>query len=329
MSLVGAAQELADTLLYPRALETDRLAVVPSDLLDALAEAGLYGLTGPKWAGGANADFATVCDVVEALSSGCLTTAFLWAQHLGAVRAASMSDNPPIREWVAPLCSGEIRAGLALGGAVAGPPALVACETGDGWSFGGASPFVSGWGRIDVAHTAARTDDGRVVWALVDAAESSTLAVERLELAALNATATMRAAFRAHPVPRDRVTSIVPYREGPTPREVLRIHASLALGVIRRCSLLLGAGPLDAELAAVRAALDTASIETMPAARAAAGELAVRAAARLMVEHGSRSLLLESHAQRLAREALFVLIYALRPPVRSALLDLLTQHVVA
>jgi alkylation response protein AidB-like acyl-CoA dehydrogenase len=224
---------------------------------------------------------------------------------------------------VAPLCSGDVRAGLALGGAVAGPPALVARENGDEWSFDGVSPFVSGWGRIDVAHTAARTEDGRVVWALVDAVESATLAVERLELAALDATATMRAAFTAHLVHRDRVTSVVPYQEGPTPPQVLRIHASLALGVIRRCSLLLGPGPLEAELAAVRAALDNAAVETMPVARAAAGELALRAAARLMVERGSRSLLLDSHAQRLAREALFVLVYALRPPVRSALLDLL------
>jgi alkylation response protein AidB-like acyl-CoA dehydrogenase len=325
VTAVETAQRLADDLLFPRALETDRAEVVPRDLLDALANAGLYGLAGPAAAGGADADFATVCDVVEALCSGCLTTAFVWAQHLGAVRAAAMSDNPPIRDWVAPLCNGEVRAGLALGGAVAGPPALVARETPHGWLFDGESPFVSGWNRIDVVHTAARTDDGRLVWALVDAGERETLAVERLRLVTLDATATVRASFRGHPVPSDRMTSVSPYREGPTPPEVLRIHASFALGVVRRCCLLLGGGPLDAALDELRATLDAADAETMPAARAAAGELALRAAARVMVEQGSRSLLLEAHAQRLAREALFVLVYALRPPVRTALLDLLAE----
>src|SRR6266487_155398 len=56
------------------------------------------------------------------------------------------------------------------------------------------------------------------------------------------------------------------------------------------------------------------------AARAAAGELAVRAACALMTARGSRSLLAADHAQRLAREAIFTLIYALRPESRAALL---------
>ena len=40
----------------------------------------------------------------------------------------------------------------------------------------------------------------------------------------------------------------------------------------------------------------------------------------LAVRTGSRSLLLSDHAQRLAREALFCLVYALRPGSRAALL---------
>ena len=69
MSIVDVAQRLADDLLFPRALETDRADSVPSELLDALADAGLYGLAGPAWAGGADADFAAVCDATEALAS--------------------------------------------------------------------------------------------------------------------------------------------------------------------------------------------------------------------------------------------------------------------
>jgi alkylation response protein AidB-like acyl-CoA dehydrogenase len=319
-NIVETAERVADEILFPVALATDAGAAVPVELLDAFADAGLYGLSGPTWAGGLDADLQTVCTVCETLASGCLTTTFVWAQHLGAVIAAAGSENETIRDWVAPLCSGERRAGLALGGALPGPARLVAHETEDGWTFTGTSPFVSGWRRIDVVHTAARTDDGRLVWAFVDARENGTLAVDRLELVALNATTTVRADFRDHPAPAARVTSVTEFREGPAPPELVRIHASLALGVARRCCRLLGPTPLDDELLRVRAELDRLDRTTIEAARGAAGELALRAAAALTVATGSRSLLLADHTQRLVREALFVLVYALRPGARAALL---------
>jgi hypothetical protein len=170
-------------------------------------------------------------------------------------------------------------------------------------------------------HTAARTDDGRLVWALVDAVESDSLSVDRLELVALNATNTVRAAFRDHHVAADRVTSVAPYQEGPTPPEVLRVHASFALGLLARCRELLGPTPLDEQVSRVREELDRLDPETIQDARGAVGELALRASAALLVSTGSRSLLLSEHAQRLAREALFVLVYALRPGSRAAALD--------
>jgi alkylation response protein AidB-like acyl-CoA dehydrogenase len=321
VNVIDSARQLADDVLFPAALATDAADTVPMELLDALAAAGFYGLTGPAWAGGADADFSTVCTVVEALTSGCLTTTFVWMQHLGAVRAAANSDNPSIREWTARLCRGEHRAGVAFGGAVPGPPALRAEEAEDGWTFTGTSPFVSGWDRIDVIHAAARTDDGRLVWAILDARESAALTAHRLELAALNATHTVRIQLCAHPVPAERVTSVVPYREGPSPPELIRTHAALALGVTARCCRLLGPTPLDPELARVRAELDRLDPDSIEAARGEAGVLAYRAAGALAVTTGARSLLLANEAQLLVREALFVLVYALRPGSRRAVLD--------
>jgi alkylation response protein AidB-like acyl-CoA dehydrogenase len=315
------AERIADELLFPAATATDRADVVPAQLLDALAEAGLYGLAGPSSAGGLDADFATVCSVIEALASGCLTTTFVWAQHLGAVRAVAASENAAVREWLGPLCRGEQRAGLALGGALR-TPTLTAQPAGNGWSFTGNSPFVSGWGRIDTIHTAARTEDGRIVWALIEAVESETLAVERVELVALNATATVRVDFREHPVAVERVTSVVPVHEGPAPPELLRIHAAFPLGVASRCCRLLGTSPLDEELARVRAELDQLDPDTIEPARARAGAVALRAATALAVQTGSGSLLLVDHAQRLVREALFCVVYALPPRAREELLAL-------
>jgi Acyl-CoA dehydrogenase, C-terminal domain len=58
-------------------------------------------------------------------------------------------------------------------------------------------------------------------------------------------------------------------------------------------------------------------------ARAAAADLAVRAAAALVVAAGSRSVLTDSPAQRLAREALFLLVLGSRPAIKENLTKLL------
>ena len=320
--IVSVAQQLADNVLFPKALATDAAETVPRDLLDLMADAGLYGLSGPTWAGGMDADFGTAGEVFEALAGGCLTTTFVWAQHVGTVRAAAASESPHARDWVEPLCRGTCRSGLALAGVQPGPPQLRAHRVDGGWLLAGSSPWISGWGRIDVIHTSARDEDDNVVWSLVDAQESPSLRVERLALVALNATATVRADFDELFVPDERVTSIVPPEQWSEPvPAVLRIHAAFALGVTGRCCRLLGPSPLDDELAACRSALDSATVETMPRARAMASDLTLRAAVALMSVVGSRSLLLDDHAQRLAREALFVSVYASRPPVRAALLE--------
>ena len=318
---VQQAQRLADDVLFPAAVATDAADTAPAGLLDALGDAGLYGIVAPPDAGGVAADIGTVCAVLEALASGCLTTAFLWMQHIGLVRAVASSDDQDLRaRWLKPLASGEIRAGLALGGALPNP-SLRAVADGAGWRLDGVSPFASGWGLIDVVHAAARTEGDEIIWLIVDAGDGDGITAERIRLAALNATATVRLTFSGVRVTPDRVTGR--YRaSGITPPEVLRTHAALPLGVTARCCRMLGPTGLDAELAALRTTLDRLGPDTA-LARAAAGELAVRAASALMTAEGSASLLASGQAQRLAREALFTLVYALRPASRSAVLTTL------
>ena len=61
----------------------------------------------------------------------------------------------------------------------------------------------------------------------------------------------------------------------------------------------------------------------MAEARAAAAELALRAAAALAVREGGHALAVDQHAQRLAREAVFLLVFGSRPAIKSALMQLL------
>jgi alkylation response protein AidB-like acyl-CoA dehydrogenase len=132
--------------------------------------------------------------------------------------------------------------------------------------------------------------------------------------------------FDGHPVPQDRVTGTLPLEQWPSrDAAALRANGSLALGLTARCCELIGPGPLDEQLARCRTALDTADPDAMPRARAAACELALRATAALIVTQGSGAILADHDAQRLAREALFLLVFGSRPPIREALAGLLTR----
>jgi hypothetical protein len=65
----------------------------------------------------------------------------------------------------------------------------------------------------------------------------------------------------------------------------------------------------------------------MPAARAASTVLAVRATAALATSCGGRSIVTDLHAQRLAREAVFLLVPAQTPAIRAEQLRVLTGRV--
>jgi alkylation response protein AidB-like acyl-CoA dehydrogenase len=325
--VLSLARRFADEVLVPAAMETERTGRIPQAQLDALAAMGFYGLTGPVDDGGLGADHATFYLALEILASGCLSTAFVLLQHFGAVRAIAGYGDERIREqWLRPLCEGKRRAGLALAGAIPGPPMLRARPVTGGYVIDGFSPWVTGWGMIDTLYTAARDEDDNVVWVLLDA-DLSELSVEPLELAAVMASQTVEAYWQKRFVPFDRLVHQMPLREWQqVDAGALRSNGSLALGLTARCCTLIGPSSLDDELVSARGRLNAATPVTMPAARAAASELAVRATAALIVAKGSSSILTGSDPQRLAREAMFLLVFASRPAIKTDLFDLLVRR---
>jgi len=322
--LVAAARQIADELLFPAALETDASELVPRAHLDAIAEAGLYGIAGPAEAGGSDLGIDAFCEVVAALAGGCLTTAFVWVQHHGVVRAVRDSSNAALREhWLPSLCSGQARAGVVLAGMLPGPPLLRARRMDGGWQLDGTAPWMTGWGCIDVMHVAARDadDEGQLVRLLVDASAGESLRVTPLPMAAVSASGTVRLDFEGHAVAESRLLATETYEGWGQLRAMgLRPNGTLSVGVAERCCRLLGPSGLDDELVERRETLAQATDEAIADARAGVSELAMRAAAALMAAGGSRSILLDRHAQRLAREAMFLLVFGQRPAIREQLL---------
>ncbi len=321
---LAAARRIADDVLFPAAPAVDAADRVPQSHLDLLAEQGFYGLASPESTLDIP-DYPTVQRIVETFTGGCLTTAFVWVQHHGAVMAVAGSDNAALRsEFLPGLTAGTVRAGLAAGAAVRpGPPLLRATPADGGWIFDGTAPWVTGWGMIDLLHIAARDDNDMLVWALIDAVEGEQITTTPVEMLAVQASRTVTMTVERLFVPHERVTSTMPlavHVKGDP--ESLRFTGSLALGVAGRAIRLAG---LDhAELDATRDALHQADHDAIPKARAAAAELALRSAAALVVHDGSRAVLAHEHGQRLLREAGFLLVFGSRPAIKAALLDRLS-----
>jgi alkylation response protein AidB-like acyl-CoA dehydrogenase len=328
--LLARAGVLAAEVFAPAAMSVEASQRIPPEHLDLLAAAGFYGLAGPREAGGLDLPVPAAGQVVETLAGACLSTTFVWLQHHSVVRAVARSGNTGLRDdLLGPLCRGERRAGLALGGTLPGPPRLRARPVPGGYRLDGSSPWVTGWGLTDTLYVAARDEQDTIVWAVLDVPAASTLATstlaaELVQLVAVMASRTVQLRFDQQFVPADRVVHTLPLADWQhQDRAGLRMNGSLALGLAARCCQLIGPGPLDDQLAACRAGLDTAGPDSMPAARAAACELAMRATAALVVAQGARAILADQDAQRLAREALFLLVFGSRPTIKQALAGLL------
>jgi alkylation response protein AidB-like acyl-CoA dehydrogenase len=311
---VQAASRLADEILFPTANEVDALPILPRERLDLLAEGGWYGLSAPS----SGLDFASAAPILEAFAGGCLTTTFVWMQHLGTPPACAFGPEH-LRPWVERLASGERRSTVAFGGLLPNPP-LRAREDGEEWIVDGVAPWVSGWGLSDLIHVAARTPDDDVVWLLIDA-PSPGMRAQPLRLLAVNASATVTLHFDGVRVDRGRETSRFPWADWPSRDAMgLRTNGSVALGVAARCCRLIGPSRLDEALVARRAALDAGTPDTMPAARAAAAAFAVQAASALVAHEGSAAVVVGNHAERLLREATVLLVFGSRPSIKRELL---------
>lgn len=329
--LVAAARRVAADVLAPAAEGVDRADRVPAGHLLALAEAGLFDLTG------LSPPAARL--VFEALAGACGATFFVWAQHHAPVGDLATSPNRDLaHRWLGPL-----REGRALGGVAfaylrrPGPPAVVAEPDGARWRLSGSAPWVTSWGVADGFAVAAAGPGDRVVtaWLPADRLAGPEATAVPLDLAVMGATGTVRLDLDGVPFAAGDVIADVPAGEWRAADRVATVNpAPAALGVAATCARLL-AGREPATAASLAAEVDRCrergealaglppgerDLAAMADARAATLLLANRAALALVTATSGTAVLRSSPAQRLAREAAFHLVQAQVPPVRAAML---------
>jgi alkylation response protein AidB-like acyl-CoA dehydrogenase len=309
-------------VLAPAAAEIESSPIVPRGYLDGLAEVGLYGLYGPEALGGWDADRPTGGRVTAALAGASLSTTMIWIQHHSVVRLVAAGAGGPRAQdrWLEDLVAGRVRGGIAYAALRRpGPPAMRAEPDGrGGWRLSGVAPWVTGWERIDVILFGAVHGES-IVWALLDARPAPGLTVRPLRLGAVPASSTVELSLSAFGVAADRVLGVEPLEDWRRRDATgLRGNGYLAIGVAQRCAELLGHPRWSESVEAVRRRLDDGPDAEAVAARADASLLAARAADAVVVAGGGRSTDWDSEAQRLARDATFLLVFGQTAAIRSA-----------
>jgi hypothetical protein len=332
--LVDLAREIADEVLFPAALDVDSSGEIPDGHWRALAEAGLYGIAAPLELGGPGLEFADVVEILEIMAGGCLATAFTWVQHHGVLAALSASSNTALRDELLPeLIAGRTKGGVAFAGAVPVPPRMRAQRVDGGWRLSGHAPFVSGWGVVDVLQVSAGdVDSGDIVAGIITAEPAAGITgVTHQSLFVADATETVSLDVDGLVIPDERIVSRVTRVQFMAAQNFgSRLNGTLPIGLVLRCATLLDAGDrtaeakaLGADADAIRGRLDAGLGDSarLLEARADGAELAVRAAATVVVSDGGSALLRASPAQLLARYATFTLVAASRPELKQSLVQ--------
>ncbi|MGW0818565.1 acyl-CoA dehydrogenase family protein [Streptomyces viridiviolaceus] len=336
--LVARARRLADDLLFPSAQRVDRDGV-PATHIEAVRRSGLLGVSAPAEYGGAGAPDTVARETAEILAGACCSTWFVQTQHHTPVRMLGGAEpGLPARErLLRPLATGELLAGIAYAHLRAFPrvPVRARAERG-GWRFDGTVPWYTGWGLNDVMLLAGVTDAAEVVFAFAEARERPGLRPSApMRLAALTAARTVSLELAGLWVPREAVVLRTPREEfarvdiprstntspavfgvayaalrlldgAPDAKETARALRS-RLDEVRRRAYALADHPVAHERVEERLALRTRAYDFLRAATTAA-----------VVAGGGRSMSLDSPAQRLAREAMFLLVQGQTAPVRGA-----------
>lgn len=347
--LVRRVAALARDLLEPQAAAVDA-GQVPRSHLDALAEAGVFGLHAPGPDGEAVPGPVTR-RVQELLAGADASTWFVQVQHHSPVRQLAALVEAGDRRWcgrLAELATGRSIGGISYSHLRRWPdrPVTATGLPGGGWRLDGTAPWYTGWELNDLALVAGASTDGRFVFGLVPAREGAGLhASQPLRLAALQATRTVALRLDGLVLEPDDVVEVLPAADWAVQdaRPTVNVNPAWFGIALRALELLAEAGRrpgesaageaaerLGAALLAVRAEAYRLFDQVHPDAetarrlelRARAQQLMVDVTTALVLSGAGRSMAAGAPAQRLAREAMFMLVQAQTAPARAGALRL-------
>jgi alkylation response protein AidB-like acyl-CoA dehydrogenase len=178
-ALIGAARDIATSVVAPAADDDDQAARWPAAAMAALAEAGLTGLNVPTELGGHGQGMTGIVAISEALAEQSASTALCFAMHcVGTAVIAAKATEVQKERYLVPIAKGEHLTTLAVSepgtGAFFFYPETALAATDGGFTVTGTKGFVTNGGHADsyvVSTTAAPgagSADGSFSCVLVD-----------------------------------------------------------------------------------------------------------------------------------------------------------------
>lgn len=161
--IVAMVRELAKEKVAPNAARWDAAGEFPTELVDAFAEVGLFGLAVPEEYGGLGADLLTRVLVIEEMAKVDASAALLIAvQDLGMTPIVVGASDEQKAKWLPKFATGEWLSafGLTEPGAGSDPGGLEmrARREGDEYVLNGRKVFISNGSIAHGVSVFARTD---------------------------------------------------------------------------------------------------------------------------------------------------------------------------
>ncbi|MEU6171973.1 acyl-CoA dehydrogenase family protein [Streptantibioticus parmotrematis] len=152
-----------DEHIMPRADAYDREGTVPEDILERIAEAGLWAPFLPAELGGQGLDLVTLGEVHEEVGRGCSSVRSLLTVHTMLSWALQRwGSAEQIERWGRDLAAGRVLGSFCLSEAGAGSDAAGIRTTaephGGGWLLNGRKKWITGGQRSDLFLVFARTE---------------------------------------------------------------------------------------------------------------------------------------------------------------------------
>ena len=147
----------------PVAGRYDNEDIYPSELVDKMAEMGLFGITIPEEYGGLGLDYTTFAMIFEELSKGWMSiTAPIGTHHVMGYIIASFGTEEQKHRFLPPMAAGEIRGGLALtepeGGSDIQNIQTTAVKDGQDYVLNGSKLFITNGEHGNAFAVAVKTD---------------------------------------------------------------------------------------------------------------------------------------------------------------------------
>jgi butyryl-CoA dehydrogenase len=343
-STLVPAEALA--ILRENADRADDLAVWPTESWNALRRAGVLQWCVPREFGGTDLEAIPLLLGYETLASVCLTSCFILSQRDAACRR--IRDNAKTdahRDLLKRLTNGDIFATVGISQLTTsrqhGGPALLARQNERGYSLSGMAPWVTGAAHADYLILGATLEDGRQILGIVSRKSVGLTVGPPLELMALRGSLTAWVTCEDVQLEREWILA------GPV-EKVLQTGkggaggletSCLAIGVVR------GAIEYLTEEAKQRPYLNemlerlsrayvrlqgelhgligTTSPEAASDVRAKANTLVLRATQSALTTAKGVGFVHPHLAQRLARQAMFFLVWSCPQLAANATLDAL------